>query len=304
MPGVALHMVLADRALACWREGSATAPFDVNDPTALNAWRHGAVAPDLGYFPGGDRVLSDLAHCVRTGVLARTLLQTAGSEVERAFALGWLTHFLGDAQIHPLIGRAVGELLTGSRETFVDGSSDLLAHLRVEMGLDTWYAHGYPEVFGRRLAPALGEPSTRWLARAYALTYDVHLPDEMFARSLRISSRRVGQALLGLRLLGGLIAPAPRPVLQVLRVALGAAYRAQRLRSTTLAFLNPVEPTGWLLREVTAATRAHTVGFLRHVGEGGAHLEDVNLDTGRPLAAEREHVGTRRALDALDRLAA
>ena len=49
MPGVALHIVLADRALARWREGAATAPFDIDDPAALAAWRHGAVGPDIGY---------------------------------------------------------------------------------------------------------------------------------------------------------------------------------------------------------------------------------------------------------------
>lgn len=302
MPGVALHIVLADRALARWREGAATAPFDIDDPAALAAWRHGAVGPDIGYFPGGDRILSDLAHCVRTGALARTLLATARSRVERAFALGWLTHYLGDASIHPLIGRAVGELLTGSRETFVDGSSDLLAHLRVEMGLDAWYALGHPEVFRCRPAPSLGADAVAWLMRAYGRTYGAHLPEEMFVRSLRISSLRVGQALLGVRLLGGLIGPAPRPAVRALRAALAVAYRG--FRSTSLAFLNPVPPPRWLLEEVTAAVGAHTRAFVRHVTGDAAELDAVNLDTGRPLAAEKGHLGTRRALDALDRLAA
>ena len=75
MPGVAVHFVLADRVLSRWRgdgvEGaSSLPPFDVSDPASLNAFYHGAVGPDLGYFPGGHRLLSDLAHCVRPAQVA------------------------------------------------------------------------------------------------------------------------------------------------------------------------------------------------------------------------------------------
>jgi hypothetical protein len=48
----------------------------------------------------------------------------------------------------------VGELLTGRRHHFVDGASNFLAHLRVEMGVDAWYADRYPEARRRRLALA------------------------------------------------------------------------------------------------------------------------------------------------------
>jgi hypothetical protein len=304
MPGVTLHIVLAERALSLWEGGAAPAPFALDDPVALNAYRHGAVGPDLGYFPGGDRVLSDLAHCVRTGALTRALLRTAATPAERAFATGWLTHFLADALIHPLIGRAVGELLTGSRETFVDGSSDLLGHVRVEVGLDAWYARRRPDVCGRRLLPAFSEEEGGFLARAYAATYGVRLPQPMFSRSLGVSSRRAGQALVILRLMGGLLGPARGLAASALRGALGAAYRSRALRSPTLAFLNPVDPAAWLLDEVERASGEHSEGVLRHAAEGGAALEDVNLDTGRPLAGEEGHLGTRRALDALGRLAA
>lgn len=75
MPGVAVHFVLADRVLGRWRSAGSTlpAPFDVDDPASLNAFYHGAVGPDHGYFPGGHSVLSDLAHCVRPAGLARRL---------------------------------------------------------------------------------------------------------------------------------------------------------------------------------------------------------------------------------------
>lgn len=183
MPGVTLHFVLADRVLQRWRDGAAAPPFDTREPCALNAFFHGAVGPDLGYFPGGDRLLSDLAHCVRTGELVRALIRSAVSAQERAFAWGWLTHVLADQAIHPIIGRRVGEILTGSRDHFVDGASDMPAHLRVEMGLDAWYAEQFPEVCGRRITPFLYGRGVDFLTRAYASTYRAVMEGRRFLHS-------------------------------------------------------------------------------------------------------------------------
>jgi hypothetical protein len=174
MPGVALHFVLADRVLNRWRtdHGAEAPPFDVADPSVLNAFYHGAVGPDLGYFPGGYQVLSDLAHCVRPAHLVRQLLCFARTDRQRAFALGWMTHVLADQTIHPVIGRAVGELLHGRRDRFVDGSAHPIAHLRVENGLDAWFAERHPawrcppsSSFGP-ISRRPGESARRWRAWA------------------------------------------------------------------------------------------------------------------------------------------
>ncbi|MFO8175183.1 MAG: hypothetical protein R6T96_12930, partial [Longimicrobiales bacterium] len=66
MPSVTLHLVLADRVLDQWQASPSTAPFDPFDTDLQNAFHQGAVGPDLGYFPGGHRFLSDLSHLVRT----------------------------------------------------------------------------------------------------------------------------------------------------------------------------------------------------------------------------------------------
>src|SRR5688500_15063891 len=138
MPGITLHFLLANRVLDRWRSagpGSAggkspdeRAPFDPHCPRDCNAFLHGALGPDFGYMPGGHRLLSELAHRVRTGELAGRLIRSARTSLERAFAWGWLTHVLADRQIHPLIGRGVGELVHGCRRTFVAGSDDLDSH--------------------------------------------------------------------------------------------------------------------------------------------------------------------------------
>lgn len=304
MPGVTLHFVLADRVLSAWRTHGWAPPFDLDDPVALNAFYHGAVGPDLGYFPGGERFLSDLAHCVRTGELTRALLAAARTVRERAFAWGWLTHYLADEAIHPIIGRGVGELLTGCRDRFVDGASNLFAHLRVEIGLDAWHAEQAPAVRGRRLKDAFGPAEIGFLVNAYAKTYGVAMAPEPFLRSHRAATRRVGHALGTMRLLAALMNSTSERLPSMLRRALRAAYDRDSLRSLGLAYLNPVRPSQWLLEEVDIAMRQHTVRFMEHFFAGAGDLDDVNLDTGRPLQLEAEHEGALRGLEGLARMAA
>lgn len=311
MPGVTLHFVLADRVLQRWRGATAPPPFDPSSSRDLNAFFHGAVGPDLGYFPGGDRLLSDLAHCVRTGELVRALVRSAASAQERAFAWGWLTHVLGDQAIHPIIGRGVGEMLTGSRDHFVDGASNMPAHLRVEMGLDAWYAERFPDVCGRRITPFLYGRGVNFLTRAYAATYRTAVEGWRFIRSHDLTSRRVGQALATMPLVGALM-KASRPVahgqrchalVTAVRGVLDAAYRKERLRSAGLACLVPVTPSPWLLDEVADAVDAHAGRFMEHFETQAMTLQDLNLDTGRLLRGEVGHLGTRRALEGLAGLA-
>jgi hypothetical protein len=304
MPGVTLHFVLADRALHAWRTHASAPPFDLDDPLALNAFYHGAVGPDLGYFPGGDPLLSDLAHCVRSGTLTRQLIASARTARERAFAWGWLTHFLADEAIHPIIGRGVGELLTGCRDHFMDGASNLLAHLRVEMGLDAWHAERAAVVRRRRLKDVFGSQEIHFLVRAYEATYEVAMDAASFLRSHRTTTRRVGQTLGTIRVVAALMDGSGLPVPSALRRFLRAAYDRRALQSVGLAYLNPVHPSDWLLEEVDTALRSHTARFMEHFLGGVRDLKDVNLDTGRPLPLEVEHDGVLRGMEGLARLVA
>jgi len=300
LPGITLHFIMADRVLEAWRDGRSAAPFDLDDPSAHNAFYHGAVGPDLGYFPGGARCLSDLAHCLRTGVLSRTLVHTARSARERAFAWGWITHVLADQAIHPWIGRGVGELVHGDRERFVDGSSDILSHLRVEMGVDAWYAARSPAVRRRRLRPAFRDDELAFLAQAFHTTYGVYFEDELFRRSHRAASRRVGQALATLTLVHALMDEGRGPaLLPGVGRTLRALYRIGALRNVTMAYLTPVRPAPWLLEVVQGEMARHTVRFMETFERGAGNLDDWNLDTGRTLEEQGPHPGTQRARAAL-----
>jgi hypothetical protein len=300
MPGITLHFVLADRVLGRWRSEPWLAPFDLDDPSALNAFHHGAVGPDLGYFPGGDRLLSDLAHCLHTGTLTRTLVESAVTPRECAFAWGWVTHVLADQAIHPWIGRGVGEVLHGDRDRFVDGSTDLLSHLRVEMGVDAWYAARHPTVCRRRLRPAFADEELAFLLDAYAATYGVAFPLEPFRRSHRSAGLRVGQALGTLHLIHALMGEGGGlRVLPGLGRMLRLLYCSGLMRSVTLAYLTPVRPSPWLLTAVEAEVERHTLRFMDVFRDGCRTLPDWNLDTGRLLTEEGSHPATERARAAL-----
>ena len=303
MPGVTLHFVLAQRTVAHWRVSGSRAPFDIDDPAQLNAFHHGAIGPDIGYIPGGDRVISELAHCVRTGSLTRALVETARTPIERAFAWGWVTHVIGDREIHPLIGRGVGELVHGSNAVFVDGSSDPESHLRIEVGLDCWFAARRPAARAVRLRPSFDESTIGFLERAYARTYGVAIPKASFLNSHIQTGKRAGQSLATIGIIGALMDDARGLIaLPSMRRMLRAAYRRSTLRGLSLAYLNPVSPAEWLVDRVMQAIPKHTAHVLELVECGLDDFEDWNLDTGRRLEAETDHLGTRQALESLARL--
>ncbi|MGD2047527.1 MAG: zinc dependent phospholipase C family protein [Gemmatimonadota bacterium] len=284
MPGITLHFHLARQGLEGLRASRVALPFDPDDPAALNAYMHGAIGPDLGYLPGGVRLLSDLAHCERTGELATNLVRTARTPVERAFAWGWVTHVLADRLIHPWVGRGVGELLLGCPATFVSGGEDPLSHLRVEIGVDLWFAARHADARRVRLRPAFDAMSVRFLQLGYALTYGVTHPREWFLESHISVGRRARQALGTLRLLGVLMEDAVWTFsLPRLRGLLAWAYRSSALRGISLAYLNPVPPSAWLLDGIQESIGDYRAALIDAVRNGAEGLGDFHLDTGAPL---------------------
>ena len=301
MPGIALHFLIAERTLERWGESSDRPPFELADPTTVTAFLHGSVGPDLGYFPGGDRVLSDLAHCHRTGRLTRALIDRARTDPERAFAWGWLSHVLADRAIHPWIGRMVGSLTRGSSDVFVDGASDPCAHLQVELGVDAWVGARHPAVRSLRLQPVFGKGEMGFLVAAYEDAYGVRLPEKLFVRSHHAVTVRVGQALATLGIIHALRTggPVERRVPAFSRMV-GRVLDSPRLRNVALGYLAPVSPPRWLLAEVRRELGRQPELFLTHHRQRVAELGDHNLDTGRPIELDPFHPGTVRARAALD----
>ena len=56
----------------------------------------GCVIQDIGYYPFGDKSFSNLTHYVRTGDFVVNLFRNAQNANELAFAVGALSHYVGD----------------------------------------------------------------------------------------------------------------------------------------------------------------------------------------------------------------
>jgi hypothetical protein len=61
----------------------------------------GCVIQDIGYYPFGDASFSNLTHYVRSGDFVVNLFRNAGNANELAFAVGALSHYIGDTIGHP-----------------------------------------------------------------------------------------------------------------------------------------------------------------------------------------------------------
>ena len=68
---------------------------------SAHAYAYGGCAiQDLGYYPFGNELFSDLTHYVRTGDFVKSLFRNAHTPDELAFAIGALSHYLGDSIGH------------------------------------------------------------------------------------------------------------------------------------------------------------------------------------------------------------
>lgn len=278
MPHFALHILLACRVAEA---GDANFP-ERRDPAWKNAFLHGAVGPDMGFFPGGERLLSIAAHAVRTGDLARTLHATADTPEQWAFARGWITHMLGDVLIHPLINREA-ELLLAREERAVTVAWHQNAHIRVELGLDTHYV---TRIARRetRLRPFFDAGIARWIEAAFQEVHGVHLETHAILRSHHQVVRFQRPLLLLERLLT--IGNSPRhPLRPIVLRSLLAAERLARSRlgfsSTPAAFLGAIRPAGGMVATVDEIVRDFPTSFTafsRLILEGAANY---SLDRGQ-----------------------
>jgi len=156
----------------------------------------GSVIQDLGYYPLSNGLFSDLAHYVRSGDFVRSLFLHAHSADELAFAIGALSHYLGDSIGHsqatnpsvalefPKLGRKFGPS--------VNYAQDKTAHSRVEWAFDVGQA------VRRRVAPYdyVGYVGFQvpWdqLAAAFSETYGFPLQDILGRSSNALHSYRFG----------------------------------------------------------------------------------------------------------------
>ena len=169
----------------------------------------GAIIQDMGYYPFGSKLFSDLVHYTRSGDFVIALLKDAREEDPKdpqalndyAFALGALAHYAADNEGHPVaVNRTVPMVYPklrakfGSQITYEDNPA---AHLKTEFGFDVievargQYANdAYHDFIGFKVAKPL-------LERAFEQTYCVPLKDLFTNLDLALGTYRwsVSQAI-------------------------------------------------------------------------------------------------------------
>lgn len=106
-----------------------------------HAYAYGGCAiQDMGYYPFGDHLFSDLTHYVRSGDFVTALFRDARNVNEYAFAIGALSHYLGDSIGHAeAINRATAIEFPKLEDRFgpvVTYDESPHGHVRTEYGFD------------------------------------------------------------------------------------------------------------------------------------------------------------------------
>ena len=168
----------------------------------------GCAIQDIGYYPFGDQFFSDLTHYVRTGDFVLALLRNANNANELAFAVGALSHYIGDSYGHSqATNRAVAlefpklEARYGQSVNYAEGKHP---HIQVEFAFDI------DQIVQHHLAPltylrSIGmNVPVRQLALAFYQTYGITgnftgVGPKVNVRAYRMSTRtlipRVAYAL-------------------------------------------------------------------------------------------------------------
>ena len=150
----------------------------------------GSIIQDLGYYPHGSKEFSDLTRYVRTGDFVLALIAESHDLNQLAFALGALSHYVSDVDIHrgatnraeailyPKLKRRFGDVITYEQSPG--------AHLKTEFGFDVlevargnFAPQAYHDFIGFYVATDL-------MQRAFLRTYGLRMNDVFgnFDRSL------------------------------------------------------------------------------------------------------------------------
>ncbi len=154
----------------------------------------GSIIQDMGYYPFGSALFTDLTHYVRSGDFVENLLREAKDRNEYAFALGALAHYAADIYGHEVgINRSVPLLFPKLKAQYgpvVTYEQDPVAHGRTEFAFDvTQLAAGryrsaqYHGFIGFKVSKDV-------LERAFARTYGLELKQIIFNVDLALGSYR------------------------------------------------------------------------------------------------------------------
>jgi len=167
----------------------------MDDLQSAHAYSYaGSIIQDMGYYPFGSKLFSDLLHYVRSGDYIINLIRESQNLNEYAFALGSLAHYAADTNGHsiavnqsvpieyPKLKRKYGKIVTYE--------DDPTAHLRVEFSFDVlqvargnYAPKAYHDFIGFKVSKELIE-------RAFRDTYGLEMKDVFKNLDLAIGTYR------------------------------------------------------------------------------------------------------------------
>ena len=154
----------------------------------------GSVIQDLGYYPFGNQLFTNLVHYVRSGDFVAALLRNARDVNEYAFAIGALAHYASDNSGHPhAVNRVVPLMYPKVRAQYGDEVLYVRSrarHVMVEFAFDvsqvargTYVSSAYRDFIGFEVAKRL-------LDDAFRQTYGLEVKDLFLDEDLAIGSYR------------------------------------------------------------------------------------------------------------------
>ena len=154
----------------------------------------GAIIQDMGYYPLGSRLFSDLTHYVRSGDFVEALIRDSQDLNEYAFAIGALCHYCADNDGHPIaINTSVPLLYPKLRRQYgnkVTYDENPTAHIQTEFGFDVlqvarghYASEDYHDFIGFKVSKPL-------LQRAFKETYGIELTSIFTSLDLALGTYR------------------------------------------------------------------------------------------------------------------
>ena len=152
----------------------------------------GAVVPDMGYYPFGSKLFTNLIHYVRTGDFIEALFNDAQNMNDFAFASGVLCHYYADIYGHKLgINVSVPLIYPKMMKKYGDTvtfAENHISHVRTELSFDVlqtargnYASTAYHDFIGFQVAQSL-------LQKAFMETYGLDV-NELFGNFPRAVAR-------------------------------------------------------------------------------------------------------------------
>jgi hypothetical protein len=153
----------------------------------------GSVVQDLGYYPLGNELFTNLVHYARTGDFVASLIREARNINEYAFAIGALSHYATDSWGHAAVNLAVPIAYPKLQQKFGDWvtyEDHKESHLKTEFSFDVlqvaqnrYTAQEYHDFIGF-------EVSEEQLERAFLDTYGIPMDELLHYDDLTLATFR------------------------------------------------------------------------------------------------------------------